>query len=96
MTDTQIDEMYKGVPKSLFRVHNWRKDVVTVGTIPGEFVYDITAGALNYSWPAQLNKLVLNGGHDLILSVGQVVPHEVIGMANYNKNLFMEQADRKY
>ena len=44
---------------------------------------------MNYSWPAQLNKLVFNGGHDLILSVGQVVPHEVIGMANYNKNLFI-------
>ncbi len=43
----------------------------------------------NYSWPAQLNKLVYNGGHDLILSVGQVVPHEVIGMANYNKNLLI-------
>ena len=89
MTDTQLDKMYKGVPKSLFRVHDWRKDVVTVGTIPGEFVYDITSGAVNYAWPAQLNRLVFNGGHDLILSVGQVVPHEVIGMANYNKNLFI-------
>jgi nickel-dependent lactate racemase len=89
MTDAQLDKMYKGVPKSLFRVHDWRKDVVTTGTIPGEFVSDITAGALNYTWPAQLNRLVFNGGHDLILSVGQVVPHEVIGMANYNKNLFI-------
>jgi nickel-dependent lactate racemase len=89
MTDNQIGEMYKEVPKSLFRVHNWRKDVVTVGTIPRVFVSDITAGALNYSWPAQLNRLIFNGGHDLILSVGQVVPHEVIGMANYNKNLFI-------
>jgi nickel-dependent lactate racemase len=89
MTDTQLDKMYKGVPKSLFRVHDWRKDIVTTGTIPGEFVSNITAGALNYTWPAQLNRLVFNGGHDLILSVGQVVPHEVIGMANYNKNLFI-------
>jgi nickel-dependent lactate racemase len=89
MTDSQINEMYKGVPKSLFRVHDWRKDVVTTGTIPGEFVAEITEGALNYEWPAQLNRLVYNGGHDLILSVGQVVPHEVIGMANYNKNLFI-------
>ncbi len=79
--------MYKGVPKDLFRVHDWRNDVVTVGTVPGEFVYEITEGKLNYSWPAQLNKLVKNGGHDLILSVGQVVPHEVVGMASYNKNL---------
>lgn len=89
MTDTQIEEMFKSVPGSLFRVHDWRNDVVTVGTIPGEFVSEITDGALNYSWPAQLNNLVFNGGHDLILSVGQVVPHEVIGMANYNKNLFV-------
>ena len=89
MTDNQINEMFKEVPKSLFRVHDWRKDVVTVGTVPGEFVSDITAGALNYSWPAQLNRLIFNGGHDLILSIGQVVPHEVTGMANYNKNLFV-------
>src|SRR5450759_1640355 len=89
VSDHELDEMFKGVPKNLFRVHDWRKDVVTVGTVPGEFVSKITDGALDYSWPAQLNKLVFNGGHDLILSVGQVVPHEVIGMANYNKNLFV-------
>jgi nickel-dependent lactate racemase len=89
VTDTQIGEMFRGVPKSLFRVHDWRNDVVTAGIVPGEFISEITNGALSYSWPAQLNKLVLNGGHDLILSVGQVVPHEVIGMANYNKNLLI-------
>jgi len=89
MTDSQIDEMFRGIPRSLFRIHDWRKDVITIGTVPGEFVSEITDGALNYSWPAQLNKLVFNGRHDLILSVGQVVPHEVIGMANYNKNLFV-------
>jgi nickel-dependent lactate racemase len=89
MSMHELDVMYKGVPKDLFRIHDWRNDVVTVGTVPGEFVSEITGGALDYSWPAQLNKLVANGGHDLILSVGQVVPHEVIGMANYNKNLFV-------
>lgn len=89
MTEHQIDRMFRNIPKDLFRVHDWRKDIVTLGTIPGEFISQITDGALNYSWPAQLNKLVSNGGHDLILSVGQVVPHEVIGMANYNKNLFI-------
>lgn len=89
MTGHELDTMFQGVPHNLFRVHDWRNDVVTVGTVPGEFVSGITNGALDYSWPAQLNKLVYNGGHDLILSVGQVVPHEVIGMANYNKNLFV-------
>ncbi|MCJ7448752.1 MAG: lactate racemase domain-containing protein [Bacteroidales bacterium] len=89
MTDYELAEMYKGVPKELFRVHDWRNDVITVGTVPGEYVSNITDGAVDYSWPAQLNRLVFKGGHDLILSVGQVVPHEVAGMANYNKNLFV-------
>jgi nickel-dependent lactate racemase len=89
LSGEQIKEMFKGVPESLFRVHDWRKDVVTAGIISGEFISKITDGALDYDWPAQLNRLVLQGGHDLILSVGQVVPHEVIGMANYNKNLLI-------
>jgi len=89
MTPGEISEMYRDVPHSIFRVHDWRNDVVTVGTVPGSYISQITDGALDYDWPAQLNRLVSNGGHDLILSVGQVVPHEVIGMANYNKNLFV-------
>ncbi|OFY65959.1 MAG: D-mannonate epimerase [Bacteroidetes bacterium RBG_13_43_22] len=89
MTDKELEEMFRGVPKELFRVHDWRNDIVTAGTVPGEYISEITGGALDYSWPAQLNRLVYHGGHDLILSVGQVVPHEVIGMANYNKNLFV-------
>jgi nickel-dependent lactate racemase len=43
-------------------------------------------------WPAQLNKLVWEKRHkkkSVILSIGQVVPHEVMGMANFNKNLFV-------
>lgn len=89
MTGKELAEMFRGVPEDLFRVHDWRNDVVTVGTVPSGFVSDITEGKLSYSWPAQLNKLIINGGHDLILSIGQVVPHEVVGMANYNKNLFV-------
>lgn len=89
MSKLQISTMFPDVPENLFRVHDWRSDIVTIGRVPGEFVSEITGGALNYDWPAQLNKLIYHGGHDLILSIGQVVPHEVIGMANYNKNLFV-------
>ncbi len=89
MTGRELDEMFKGVPKNLFRIHDWRNDIVTTGIVPLEFISQITDGMITYDWPAQVNKLVKNGGHDLILSVGQVVPHEVIGMANYNKNLFV-------
>jgi nickel-dependent lactate racemase len=89
MTPEQIATMFPGIPKEIFRVHNWRKDVLTVGIVPGSFLAEITHNAISYDWPAQLNQLVYRGRHDLILSIGQVVPHEVIGMANYNKNLFV-------
>jgi nickel-dependent lactate racemase len=89
MSADQIQTMFPGVPQELFRVHDWRNDVVTVGKVPGSYVAEITGGALSFEWPAQINRLIWEGGHDLILSVGQVVPHEVIGMANYNKNLFV-------
>ena len=89
MTGDEIRKMYPGVPASLFRVHNWRDDVVTVGTVPGEYVKDVSEGAVDYPIPVQVNRMALEGGYDLILSLGQVVPHEVIGMANYNKNIFV-------
>ncbi|NLD20887.1 MAG: DUF2088 domain-containing protein [Bacteroidales bacterium] len=89
MTDEQISAMFGHTPKNLFRVHDWRNDVVTVGEVPAEYVEKISEGKLSYSWPAQVNKLLLEKDIDLILSIGQVVPHEVIGMANYTKNIFV-------
>ena len=89
MTGEQLDTMFPGVPHDLFREHRWRDDVLTIGEVPAEFVSDVTGGIWNRPWPAQLNRLLWEGGHDLILSIGQVVPHEVVGMANYNKNIFV-------
>lgn len=89
MTAEQISEMFPEIPQELFRVHDWRNDVVELGRVPAEFVKKVSGGAVDYEWPAQVNKLLRDGGHDLILSIGQVVPHEVIGMANYNKNIFV-------
>ncbi len=89
MTDAQINTMFTGVPKELFKIHDWRNDVVTIGEVPASYIKEVSEGRVDYSWPAQVNKLLVEGGHDLILSLGQVVPHEVIGMANYNKNIFV-------
>ncbi len=89
MTPSQLDVMFPGIPHDLFRVHRWRDDVVTIGDVPASFVREVTEGIWDRSWPAQVNKLLWEGGHDLIFSIGQVVPHEVIGMANYNKNVFV-------
>lgn len=89
MTAAQIAHMFGSMPASLIREHDWRNDVVTLGTVPSEFVKDVSGGAVDFPWPAQVNKLLRDGGFDLILSIGQVVPHEVVGMANYNKNIFV-------
>jgi len=89
MTPEQIAEMFDGLPLSLFRDHDWREGVATIGTVPADYVKEVSGGAVDYAWPAQVDKLLVEGGYDLILSIGQVVPHEVIGMANYNKNIFV-------
>ncbi len=89
MTDAEIGTMFGATPRSLFRVHDWRNDIVTLGEVPGEFMREVSEGKLEYPWPAQVNKLLRDGGHDLILSIGQVVPHEVVGMANGSKNIFV-------
>ena len=89
MTDGQIETMFGSVPREKFRVHDWRHDVVTVGEVPAEYVREVSGGRADYTWPAQVNRLLLDPSFDLILSIGQVVPHEVIGMANYTKNIFV-------
>ena len=86
--------MFGVTPQAIFRVHNWRTDVETLGEVPAEFIREQSEGKLNYAWPAQVNRLVAHGGFDLILSIGQVVPHEVIGMANYNKNILVGTGGR--
>lgn len=89
MKPAQLDHMFPGVPHDLFRPHRWREDVVTLGEVPAEYVSEVTNGVYQRPWKAQVNRMLRDGGHDLIFSLGQVVPHEVIGMANYNKNIFV-------
>ena len=91
----QISRMFGDTPHNLFRVHNWRTDIETLGEVPTEFIREQSEGKLNYSWPAQVNRLITRGSFDLILSIGQVVPHEVIGMANYNKNILIGTGGRE-
>lgn len=89
MTDYQLSGMFGEIPLNLFKEHDWRNDVITLGKVPGSIISEVSEGKLNFDWEAQVNSLLVEGGHDLVLSIGQVVPHEVIGMANYNKNIFV-------
>jgi nickel-dependent lactate racemase len=94
LSAAERERMFPGLPENVFRVHDWRNDVVELGRIEREWVENATGGAVSYDWPVQVNKLLRDGnrhagGFDLIISLGQVVPHEVIGMANHTKNIFV-------
>ncbi len=89
MTSKEIADMFPGVPNSIFRIHDWRNGFTTLGSVPAEFVRSISENRVDYDWPAQVSTLLVKGDYNLILSIGQVVPHEVAGMANYNKNIFV-------
>lgn len=89
MTQTQWTAMFGDVPFDRMLVHNWRTDVVKLGEIPADYISEITEGLWNEAVSAEVNRLVMDESYDLIISPGQVVPHEVIGMANHAKNLFV-------
>ena len=79
----------KDIPYEKLIVHNWKTDVVKIGEIPGEFVEMVSEGLVKSPVDVEVNKRLLDKSYDLIISIGQVVPHEVVGMANYSKNIFV-------
>jgi len=79
----------EGVPFDRMIVHNWRTDVVKLGEVPGEFVAEVSEGLVKTGVDVEVNRCIVDPSYDLILSIGQVVPHEVVGMANYSKNIFV-------
>jgi len=89
MTHKEIEKMYPGIPKERFLVHRWRQDVVKLGDIPADFVEHVSEGQLNISIPVEVNQRIVDPAYDIVISIGQVVPHEVAGMSNFNKNIFV-------
>ncbi len=89
MTDREIKTMFGKVPEHLFRVHDCRRGLTALGEVPASYVREASEGRVDYAVPVQVDGLIASGQFDLILSIGQVVPHEVIGMAGYSKNILI-------
>ncbi len=89
MTAAELGRMFPGTPLDRFRVHDWRHEVVELGRIEASWVERSTQGAVAYDYPVQVNRALRDDGYGLIVSLGQVVPHEVVGMANHLKNVFV-------
>ena len=81
--------MFGDIPYEKMIPHDWRSDVVKLGEVPAEYLEEITENLWHDPVSVEVNRRVMDESYDLILSVGQVVPHEVIGMANHSKNLFV-------
>ena len=89
VTKEQWEAMFGDIPYERMLIHNWRTDVTQLGEIPADFISGITEGFWTDPVMAEVNRKVMDESYDLIISPGQVVPHEVIGMANHAKNLFV-------
>ena len=77
----------RDIPDHAFLIHDWRRDTVDIGTVPGSYCAEVSAGRYTGDICAQVNHRIVDQSYDLILSIGQVVPHEVTGMSNYTKNI---------
>jgi nickel-dependent lactate racemase len=89
MSEREVEVMYGDLPRTLFRAHNWRTGCAHVGAVPADFVNEVSVGAVDYPVPVNVNRLLFEKNLDCILSISQVVPHEVAGMAGGGKNLFV-------
>ncbi|MDR1952307.1 MAG: lactate racemase domain-containing protein [Elusimicrobiota bacterium] len=90
MTSQECQDFFEGaVPFEKIINHNWRNDVVKIGEVPSDFVKEVSEGLVDNKIDVEVNKRLTDSAYDIILSIGQVVPHEVVGMANYSKNIFV-------
>ena len=96
MSGEEKEKMFGDIPAERFLTHDWKKDCVTVGTVPKEYVEAVSEGIMSEEIPVTLDEKIVNRGYWKIYSVGQVVPHEVVGMANHAKNLFVGCGGREF
>lgn len=89
MVAEQRTAMFPGIPAECFRVHDWRHGVVTLGELPANRVAELTGGAVAFPIRCAVNRLLVEENWDAIFSLGQLVPHEVAGIANHAKNLLV-------
>ena len=89
VSEEQARIMFPDIPYEEFIPHDWRRDVVKLGEVPADYLSEITEGLWTEPVSVEVNRLVMDASYDLIISPGQVVPHEVIGMSNHAKNLFV-------
>ncbi len=82
------------IPFDQFKEHRWREDLIRLGVVPADYVHQVSDGVLrehlpDCGIPVEINLRLIEGDYTAIFSIGQVVPHEVVGMANGVKNVMV-------
>jgi len=88
-TPEQNRWMFGPIPEGRIHAHDWRDGSRTIGEVPAAFVKEVSAGRADWPVPVSLSRPLLEEKWDLIVNIGHVVPHEVLGFANHNKNYFI-------
>ena len=88
-TEAENKWMFGSIPEERIFAHDWRNGCTRVATIPAELVKETTGGVADWDIPVDLNSKLMDEQWDLIINVGHVVPHEVLGFANHNKNYYI-------
>jgi nickel-dependent lactate racemase len=89
MTEEEISEMFPGIPHDIFQQHRWRGPLAHLGEVPSEFIEAESEGQLHFSVNWDVNRLLLEVPWDRIISIGQLLPHEVSGISNHSKNILV-------
>ena len=93
-TEEENRHMFGAIPNERIHAHDWRAGSVRVGEISADLVKEKTRGAADWAFPIVLNRMLMEEPWDLVINVGHVVPHEVLGFANHNKNYFIGLAGK--
>jgi nickel-dependent lactate racemase len=87
MSEDEIRRMFGlDIPLDWFLVHDWRNNLRHLGTVGEERIAELSEGRMKMPVEVEVDATVFDD-YDAILSIGQIVPHEVVGMANYTKNI---------
>jgi len=81
--------MFGSIPGERIHAHDWRNGCDLIGEISASEVRAAANGAADWPLPIVLNRSLLREPWDLVINIGHVVPHEVLGFANHNKNYFI-------
>jgi nickel-dependent lactate racemase len=88
-TEAENKWMFGSIPEERIFAHDWRNGVTRVANIPASLVKETTGGVADWDIPVDLNSKLVDEQWDLIVNLGHVVPHEVLGFANHNKNYYI-------